>query len=123
MSSTQNEHILANCYIPAALFAALQVCDLQPAELIHVLGDAHVYANHVEPLKEQLRNPPRPFPVRLQAVKPHAPCCSIEMLNYFLGPQVLRIKTDKRDIDSFVFEDLELIGYNPHKKIAMQMAV
>ena len=40
-----------------------QVCDLRPAELVHVLGDAHVYANHVDPLKEQLTNHPRPFPV------------------------------------------------------------
>lgn len=29
---------------------------------MHVLGDAHVYANHVEPLKEQLKNAPRHFP-------------------------------------------------------------
>ena len=43
----------------------MQVCGLQPGELVHVLGDAHVYANHVEPLKEQLRNAPCPFPVCL----------------------------------------------------------
>ena len=42
-----------------------QVCDLRPGELVHVLGDAHVYANHVDPLKEQLKNAPRPFPVRI----------------------------------------------------------
>jgi hypothetical protein len=42
-----------------------QVCDLRPGELVHVLGDAHVYANHVDPLKEQLKNQPRPFPVRI----------------------------------------------------------
>ena len=41
----------------------LQVTDLKPGNLVHVLGDAHVYANHVDPLKEQLKNPPRPFPV------------------------------------------------------------
>ena len=44
---------------------APQVCDLRPGELVHVLGDAHVYANHVDPLKEQLKNHPRPFPVRI----------------------------------------------------------
>lgn len=42
-----------------------QVCDLRPGELVHVLGDAHVYTNHVDPLKEQLKNSPRPFPVRI----------------------------------------------------------
>lgn len=45
----------------------LQVCDLEVGELVHVLGDAHVYVNHVEPLKEQLKNVPRPFPVGLPA--------------------------------------------------------
>ena len=39
-----------------------QVCDLQVGDLVHALGDAHVYVNHVEPLKEQLKNMPRPFP-------------------------------------------------------------
>ena len=29
-----------------------QVCGLERGEFIHVLGDAHVYSNHVEPLKE-----------------------------------------------------------------------
>ncbi len=40
-------------------------CNLQPGDLVHTLGDAHVYSNHVEPLKEQMRNRPRPFPVRI----------------------------------------------------------
>ena len=39
------------------------VCGLRAGDLIHVLGDAHVYANHVEPLREQLKNQPRHFPV------------------------------------------------------------
>ncbi len=41
------------------------VCGLLPGEFVHVLGDAHVYTNHVEPLKQQLQNQPRPFPVGL----------------------------------------------------------
>lgn len=44
-------------------FICVQVCGLEAGEFVHVLGDAHVYANHVEPLKEQMQNPPRPFPV------------------------------------------------------------
>lgn len=36
--------------------------------------------------------------------------------------QILRIKS-KKAIDDYVLEDLELVGYNPHKKIAMKMAV
>eukprot|EP00897_Mesotaenium_endlicherianum_P004393 jgi/Mesen1/3982/ME000210S03232 len=74
------------------------VCGLQAGELVHVLGDAHVYSNHVEPLREQLLNSPRPFPT-------------------------LKINPEKNDIDSFVAADFELLDYNPHKKISMKMAV
>ncbi|GLI68727.1 hypothetical protein VaNZ11_013217 [Volvox africanus] len=75
-----------------------QVAGLRAGELVHVMGDTHVYANHVEPLKEQLKNAPR-----------HFPC--------------LRINPAKTDIDSFLFEDFELIDYNPHQAIKMKMAV
>ncbi|XP_018471037.1 bifunctional dihydrofolate reductase-thymidylate synthase 2 isoform X1 [Raphanus sativus] len=74
------------------------VCDLVPGDFIHVIGDAHVYKNHVRPLQEQLENPPKPFPV-------------------------LKINPEKKHIDSFVAADFELIGYDPHKKIDMKMAV
>lgn len=40
-----------------------QVCGLKSGEFIHVLGDAHIYLNHVEPLKEQLTRIPRSFPM------------------------------------------------------------
>jgi len=41
-----------------------QVCGLAAGDFVHVLGDAHVYANHVDPLKLQLQNAPRHLPVR-----------------------------------------------------------
>jgi dihydrofolate reductase/thymidylate synthase len=75
-----------------------QVCGLQPGEFVHTLGDAHVYLNHVEALREQLKRTPRPFPV-------------------------LRIRPEVRDIDAFRFDDFELVGYDPHDKLAMKMAV
>jgi len=75
-----------------------QVCDLKPGDFVHVLGDAHVYANHVEPLETQLKNEPRPFPQ-------------------------LKINPDVKDIDGFKFEDFEIIGYDPCPKIEMKMAV
>lgn len=37
--------------------------------------------------------------------------------------QVLNINPGKADIDSFAFEDFDLVGYQPHKKIAMELAV
>ncbi|OAE31014.1 hypothetical protein AXG93_1502s1140 [Marchantia polymorpha subsp. ruderalis] len=74
------------------------VCDLVPGDFVHVLGDAHVYTNHLEPLKEQLKNDPKPFPV-------------------------LKIKSSKRDIDSFTADDFELIDYKPNRRIFMKMAI
>lgn len=76
------------------------VCNLKPGDFVHSLGDAHVYANHVGPLREQLLNKPRPLPT-------------------------LRIVpgTGERAIDDFEPDDFELEGYAPHKKIDMVMAV
>ncbi|XP_057966205.1 bifunctional dihydrofolate reductase-thymidylate synthase-like [Malania oleifera] len=74
------------------------VCDLVPGDFIHVIGDAHVYRTHVVPLKEQLLNLPKPFPI-------------------------LKINAEKKNIDSFVASDFKLIGYDPHQKIEMKMAV
>jgi len=37
--------------------------------------------------------------------------------------QTLRINPEKKDIDSFVGEDFEIIGYKPHNAIKMKMAV
>ena len=74
------------------------VTGLKAGELSHVIGDAHVYLNHVEPLKEQLKRNPRPFPT-------------------------LDIDSSKDDIDAIVFDDLTIVGYSPDKKIEMKMAV
>ena len=43
------------------------VCDLVPGDFVHVLGDAHVYQTHVAPLRRQLCNAPRHFPVCTRA--------------------------------------------------------
>jgi len=75
-----------------------QVCGLKPGDFVHTLGNAHVYSNHIEPLKTQLERTPRPFPM-------------------------LKINPDVKDIDGFKASDFELVGYNPHGKIAMEMAV
>lgn len=47
-----------------ALLTAMiaHVCDLVPGDFVHTLGDAHVYSNHVEPLKTQLEREPKQFP-------------------------------------------------------------
>ena len=74
------------------------VTGLKPGDFIHTMGDTHIYKNHIEPLKEQLKREPKKFP-RLFIMR----------------------KTD--DIDSFKFEDFELVGYDPHPSIKMEMSV
>ncbi|KAL5563048.1 hypothetical protein UlMin_032795 [Ulmus minor] len=74
------------------------VCDLVPGDFVHVIGDAHVYRTHVRPLQEQLQKLPKPLPI-------------------------LKINPKKKNIDSFVADDFKLIGYDPHQKIEMKMAV
>lgn len=74
------------------------VTGLKPGDFVHSTGDTHIYVNHIEPLKKQLERKPRPFPK-------------------------LVIKRDVKDIDDFKFEDFEIVGYNPHPKIPMDMAV
>ncbi|KAK0610087.1 thymidylate synthase/dCMP hydroxymethylase domain-containing protein [Bombardia bombarda] len=75
------------------------VCDLVPGSLTHVMGDAHVYLNHVDALKTQLEREPRDFPE-------------------------LEIAREKGgSIDGWKAEDFVVKGYNPHKTIAMEMSV
>uniref|UniRef100_A0A6B2EH56 Thymidylate synthase n=1 Tax=Phlebotomus kandelakii TaxID=1109342 RepID=A0A6B2EH56_9DIPT len=74
------------------------ITDLKPGDFVHTLGDAHVYLNHIDPLKEQLKRSPRAFPT-------------------------LSINRRVTDIEDFTFEDFILNDYNPHAKIQMEMAV
>ncbi|XP_014911733.1 thymidylate synthase isoform X1 [Poecilia latipinna] len=74
------------------------ITGLKPGDFVHTLGDAHVYLNHIEPLKVQLQREIRPFPT-------------------------LKIKRQVESINDFQAEDFEICGYNPHPTIKMQMAV
>ncbi|KAG6055102.1 hypothetical protein E4U17_003220 [Claviceps sp. LM77 group G4] len=74
-------------------------CDLVPGSLTHVMGDAHVYADHEDALNVQLEREPRSFPE-------------------------LEITRDKGcSIDGWKIEDFVVKGYDPHKTIAMKMSV
>uniref|UniRef100_UPI00358EB0D7 thymidylate synthase n=1 Tax=Myxine glutinosa TaxID=7769 RepID=UPI00358EB0D7 len=74
------------------------VTGLQPGDFVHTIGDAHVYMNHVEPLKVQLDREPRPFPR-------------------------LEIARTVQSIEDFCAEDFNLVNYDPYPAIKMQMAL
>lgn len=75
-----------------------QVCDLQVGDFVHTLGDAHIYSNHMEQVKEQLARTPRALP------------------NMRINPAV-------NDIFGFKFEDFTLENYDPYPAIKAPVAV
>ena len=75
-----------------------QVCDLGVGEFVHVLGDAHIYLNHVEQVKEQLHREPLPAP------------------QLWLNPEI-------KDITKFTMSDIRLDNYTSHGAISAPMAV
>jgi thymidylate synthase len=75
-----------------------QVTGLRPGELVHTLGDAHIYLNHLEQADEQLAREPRSLPVMK------------------LNPAV-------KDLFAFRYEDFTLEGYDPHPAIRAPIAV
>lgn len=54
----------------ALLMMVAKECDLTPGIFTHTLGDAHIYLNHVEGLKEQLKRTPKKLPTLEIADKP-----------------------------------------------------
>ena len=75
-----------------------QVTGLKPGEFIHTLGDAHLYANHLEQARTQLERDPRALPV-------------------------MRLNPERRSIFDFTFDDFELLNYDPHPHIKAPVAV
>ncbi len=78
-------HILAN------------ICDLEVGELVHTFGDAHIYLNHIDAVKEQLKREPYPLPQ-------------------------LKIKK-KLDLNKLSMNDFQLENYQFHPTIKAEMPV
>lgn len=75
-----------------------QVCELAPGDLVISLGDVHLYENHIEQADLQLEREPRPLPT-------------------------MSLRPGVRSIFDFRYEDFELTGYRPHKRIKAPIAV
>jgi thymidylate synthase len=75
-----------------------QVTGLRAGELVHTLGDAHLYLNHLDQAREQLSRTPRALPV-------------------------MRLNPEVRDLFAFRYEDFALEGYDPAPAIRAPIAV
>lgn len=75
-----------------------QVCDLEPGDFVHTLGDTHLYLNHLEQAELQLSREPRPLP------------------KMKLNPEI-------KSIFDFSYTDFELTDYDPHPHIKGAISV
>ncbi len=75
-----------------------QVTDLEPGELVHTFGDAHLYLNHLDQARTQLERDPYP-------------------------PPEIRLNPDVKSLFDFRFDDIELVGYQCHPAIKAPVAV
>lgn len=83
-----------------ALLTAMiaQVTELEVGEFVHTFGDAHLYLNHLEQAHLQLERSPRPLPT-------------------------LRLNPERKTIDDFEYDDIQLVDYDPHPAISAPIAV
>lgn len=75
-----------------------QVCNLEPGDFIHTLGDAHLYTNHLDQTKLQLSRTPKKLPL-------------------------MKINSEIKNLFDFTYEDFELVNYEPDPHIKGKVAV
>ena len=93
-------------------------CDLVPGTLTHSMGDAHVYADHVDALEQQIAREPRDFPTldikrtEDNGAKPAKARGAARIEN-------IGIKA----IEGWQPEEFVVQGYKPHASVKMKMSV
>ncbi len=80
------------------LMMIAQVTGLEQGEFVHTFGDAHIYLNHMEQVKEQLARKPYELPR-------------------------MKINRDRKNIFDFEYQDFELLNYKAHPHIKGEIAV
>ena len=80
------------------LLMVAQVTKLKPGDFVHTYGDVHIYSNHFDQIKEQLKRKPRFFPT-------------------------VRLNKKVKNIDDFQFEDIKVENYNPYPPIKGEVTV
>ena len=74
------------------------ITGLKARKFIHIIGDSHIYNNHIEQVEKQLKRTPMPFPK-------------------------LYLNQDVKEIDDFTFPDFLIDEYNCWPGIKAQMAI
>ncbi|MDZ7738323.1 MAG: thymidylate synthase [Bacteroidales bacterium] len=80
------------------LLMVAQVSGLKPGEFVHTFGDAHIYLNHIEQVKEQMTREPYSLPE-------------------------MKLNGEVKNIFDFSYEDFELVDYKAHPHIKGDIAV
>ena len=75
-----------------------KVTGLVPKDFVHTFGDVHIYSNHMEQVNTQLSRTPRAFPT-------------------------LDIDIETDNIHDIKYENINIVGYNPHPVIKGKVAV
>ncbi len=75
-----------------------KVCSLELGDFVHTLGDTHLYLNHINQAKIQLKRTPKKLPI-------------------------MKINGNQKNVNEFSFKDFELINYDPDPHIKASVAI